>query len=292
MYQQQVITQLLAWIEQNLDQPLTLDDIAAKSGYSKWHLQRLFKQLTGHVLGTYARRRRLSAAARELRLTHISVACIADKYQFDSQQTFTRCFKKQFGLPPAGYRRSPDWASHGMQPPLRLSEGPLPQADIVTLPAMQLVGRSQRGNCTLGQLPHSKHELRQHAWRQMVRAQAEPPAVVYGLTSLEADSRQRGGKRIVYTVALADEQAEGERVLIEQGDYASFVYQGRVEELQNFIARLYDTAIPMMKAVRRPGQDIERFYPAAGGVCNGASTAIRCEYLIPIRRMTPPDVAL
>ena len=43
MYQQQVITQLLAWIEQNLDQPLTLDDIAAKSGYSKWHLQRLFK---------------------------------------------------------------------------------------------------------------------------------------------------------------------------------------------------------------------------------------------------------
>lgn len=34
MYQQQVIAQLLAWIEANLDQPLTLDDIAAKSGYS------------------------------------------------------------------------------------------------------------------------------------------------------------------------------------------------------------------------------------------------------------------
>jgi AraC-like DNA-binding protein len=94
MYQQQVIAQLLAWIEANLDQPLTLDDIAAKSGYSKWHLQRLFKQLTGHILGTYARRRRLTAAARELRLTHTGVACIADKYQFDSQQTFTRCFKK------------------------------------------------------------------------------------------------------------------------------------------------------------------------------------------------------
>lgn len=93
MYQQQVIAQLLAWIEANLDQPLTLDDIAAKSGYSKWHLQRLFKQLTGHILGTYARRRRLTAAARELRLTHTGVACIADKYQFDSQQTFTRCFK-------------------------------------------------------------------------------------------------------------------------------------------------------------------------------------------------------
>lgn len=292
MYQQQVIMQLLEWIEQNLDQPLTLDDIAARSGYSKWHLQRLFKQVTGHVLGTYARRRRLSAAARELRLTHTSVACIADKYQFDSQQTFTRCFKKQFGLPPAGYRRSPDWASHGMQPPLRLSEAPLPQADIVTLPAMQLVGRTRRSSGTLEQLPHPKNELRQCAWRQMVSTQAKLPTVVYGLTSLEADSRQRGAKRVVYTVALADQQAEGEAVFIEQGDYASFAYQGRVEELQNFIARLYDTAIPMMKAVRRPGQDIERFYPTPGGACNGASTAIRCEYLIPIRRMTSSTAAL
>ncbi|MGB8667937.1 MAG: helix-turn-helix domain-containing protein [Serratia inhibens] len=292
MYQQQVIMQLLEWIEQNLDQPLTLDDIAARSGYSKWHLQRLFKQVTGQVLGTYARRRRLSAAARELRLTHISVACIADKYQFDSQQSFTRCFKKQFGLPPAGYRRSPDWASHGMQPPLRLSEAPLPQADIVTLPALQLVGRTRRSSGTLEQLPHPKNELRQHAWRQMVSTQAELPTVVYGLTSLEADSRQRGAKRVVYTVALADQQAEGEAVFIEPGDYASFAYQGRVEELQNFIARLYDTAIPTMKAVRRPGQDIERFYPTPGGACNGASTAIRCEYLIPIRRITPSTAAL
>lgn len=291
MYQQQVIASLLAWIEQNLDQPLTLDDIAAKSGYSKWHLQRLFKELTGEILGTYARRRRLTAAARELRLTSHGVAFIADKYQFDSQQTFTRCFKKQFGMPPAGYRRSADWSGQGMQPPLRLTEGPLPQAEIITLPAMQLVGRTQHRSCTLGQLLQSKNELRQHAWRQIIPMEAESSSVVYGLTSLEADSRQRGGQRMAYTLALADERAEGEAVLIEQGDYASFAYQGQVEELQNFIARLYDTAMPMMKAVRRPGKDIERFYPASGGVCSAGGSAIRCEYLIPIRRMSPSTAA-
>ncbi|CAI0988852.1 helix-turn-helix domain-containing protein [Serratia quinivorans] len=292
MYQQQVITALLAWIEQNLDQPLTLDDIAAKSGYSKWHLQRLFKELTGEILGTYARRRRLTAAARELRLTSHGVAFIADKYQFDSQQTFTRCFKKQFGMPPAGYRRCTDWSGQGMQPPLRLMDAPLPQAEIITLPAMQLVGRTQHRSCTLGQLLHSKNELRQHAWRQMMPMEAETSAVVYGLTSLEADSRLRGGQRMAYTLALADERAEGERVLIEQGDYASFTYQGQVEELQNFIARLYDTAIPMMKAIRRPGKDIERFYPTSGGVCSAGGTAIRCEYLIPIRQVSPSIAAL
>jgi AraC family transcriptional activator of mar-sox-rob regulon len=292
MYQQQVITALLAWIEQNLEQPLSLDDIATKSGYSKWHLQRLFKALTGEILGTYARRRRLTAAARELRLTSHGVAFIADKYQFDSQQTFTRCFKKQFGMPPACYRRSADWSGQGMQPPLRPMDAPLPQAEIITLPAMQLIGCTQHRSCTLGQLLHSKNALRQHAWRQMMPKEAETSTVVYGLTSLEADSRQRGGQRMAYTLALADERAEGERVLIEPGDYASFTYQGQVEELQNFVARLYDTAIPMMKAIRRPGQDIERFYSIPSGICNADGAAIRCEYLIPIRRISPPAAAL
>ncbi|HIE0440466.1 helix-turn-helix domain-containing protein [Serratia marcescens] len=284
MHQQQVIEQLLAWIEQSLDQPLTLDDIAAKSGYSKWHLQRMFKQHTGHILGTYARRRRLTAAARELRLTGTSVACIADTYQFDSQQTFTRCFRKQFGLPPASYRRSQDWSSYGLQPPLRLTETPLPQADIVTLPAMQLVGHTQRRSFTLGQLAASKCELRRHAWRQLLPPQALPE-VVYGLTSLEIDRQRRGSPRMAYTAALPDEGAMGERVTIEQGEYARFTYQGQEEGLQNFIVRLYDTAMPQMNAIRRPGQDIELFYPAQEGRCPLGGAAIRCEYLIPIRRV-------
>lgn len=286
MDQAGIIRDLLSWLETHLDQPLSLDNVAAKAGYSKWHLQRMFKQQTGHILGTYARRRRLTAAARELRLTSTSVACIADTYQFDSQQTFTRGFRKQFGLPPAVYRRSQDWSSYGLQPPLRLTGEPLPPGDIITLPAMRLVGHTQRRSCTLGQLPHSKCELRRHAWRQMQRPQT-PPAVVYGLTSLEADRQRSGSQRMAYTVALPDEGAEGERVLIEQGDYASFAYQGQAEGLQDFIARLYDTAMPQMNAIRRPGQDIERFYPAQGGSCPFGGAAIRCEYLIPIRRAEP-----
>ncbi len=284
MYQEEVITQLLAWIEQSLDQPLTLDNIAAKSGYSKWHLQRMFKQYTGQVLGAYARRRRLTAAARELRLTSATVVCIADKYQFDSQQTFTRGFKKQFGLPPAAYRRSADWPSYGLQPPLNMTSEPLPQADIIVLPSMRLVGNTQQGSCTLGQLGHSKKLLRQHAWRNLLRLDQALPEVAYGLMSLEADTRQRDRQRMVYTAALPEENATGEKVTIEQGEYARFAYQGQVEGLQRFITRLYDTAIPQMNAVRRAGQDIERFYPAQGGCYEEDQAAINCEYLIPIRR--------
>lgn len=119
MYHESIVSELLDWIEHNLDQSLTLDTIAAKSGYSKWHLQRLFKGFTGQTLGTYTRQRRLTMAATELRLTQNSVLRIADKYQFDSQQTFTRTFKKQFKITPAVYRRLEQWPSFGMYPKLR-----------------------------------------------------------------------------------------------------------------------------------------------------------------------------
>ena len=43
MDQAGIIRDLLIWLEGHLDQPLSLDNVAAKAGYSKWHLQRMFK---------------------------------------------------------------------------------------------------------------------------------------------------------------------------------------------------------------------------------------------------------
>lgn len=110
MDQAGIIRDLLSWLEGHLDQPLSLDNVAAKAGYSKWHLQRMFKDVTGHAIGAYIRARRLSKSAVALRLTARPILDIALQYRFDSQQTFTRAFKKQFSLTPALYRRSPDWA--------------------------------------------------------------------------------------------------------------------------------------------------------------------------------------
>lgn len=103
MDQAGIIRDLLIWLEGHLDQPLSLDNVAAKAGYSKWHLQRMFKDVTGHAIGAYIRARRLSKSAVALRLTARPILDIALQYRFDSQQTFTRAFKKQFAQTPALY---------------------------------------------------------------------------------------------------------------------------------------------------------------------------------------------
>ncbi len=62
MIQEEIIHSLTHWIDQNLDKSLSIDEVAAKSGYSKWHLQRMFRSVTKQTLGGYIRERRLTLA--------------------------------------------------------------------------------------------------------------------------------------------------------------------------------------------------------------------------------------
>ena len=94
----QVIDTIVEWIDDNLHQPLRIDDIARHAGYSKWHLQRLFLQYKGEPGALYSRK--LLLAARDLRDTDQRVYDICLKYGFDSQQTFTRVFTRTFNQPP------------------------------------------------------------------------------------------------------------------------------------------------------------------------------------------------
>ena len=112
MMQEEIIHSLTHWIDQNLDKSLSIDEVAAKSGYSKWHLQRLFMQYKGESLGRYIRERKLLLAARDLRESDERVYDICLRYGFDSQQTFTRIFTRTFNQPPGAYRKENHSRTH------------------------------------------------------------------------------------------------------------------------------------------------------------------------------------
>ena len=95
---------ILQWIEENLESSLSLDKVSARAGYSKWHLQRMFKKQTGYALGQYIRGRKLTEIARRLRQSDEPILGLAERYGFESQQTLTRTFKHRFDMPPHQYR--------------------------------------------------------------------------------------------------------------------------------------------------------------------------------------------
>ncbi|MBD9660116.1 helix-turn-helix domain-containing protein [Pantoea sp. PNT03] len=126
---------LIIWIEENLDKKIILDEVAEKSGYSKWHLQRLFRQETGMKLATYIRERRLSESAILLKMTSAPVIHAAEKFGFTNQQAFTRTFTKYFCLPPARYRQTREWHFRGLQPSLLSNAGTMTEPETTWLSA-------------------------------------------------------------------------------------------------------------------------------------------------------------
>ncbi|HNY11493.1 MAG TPA: effector binding domain-containing protein [Candidatus Wallbacteria bacterium] len=93
-------------IESKLDEELDLDAIAASANFSKFHYHRIFHAMVGEPVMEYVRKRRLIKAARELMRTDKKVIDIALSSGFNSHETFSRAFKKFFGIAPMRCRKN------------------------------------------------------------------------------------------------------------------------------------------------------------------------------------------
>lgn len=98
------IAPALARIESGLAGPIPVDELAALAGVSATHLTRLFRQVTGHTVVGYVRRRRLTQAQHLLANTTLPVATIAHTVGFGDLQAFNKACRAQFGRPPTGLR--------------------------------------------------------------------------------------------------------------------------------------------------------------------------------------------
>ncbi|WP_029685867.1 helix-turn-helix domain-containing protein [Tatumella saanichensis] len=104
---------LIGWIDSHIENRLNLDLVAERAGYSKWHLQRMFKEHTGYALGEYIRKKKLEKSAARLTTSNEPILSVAISMGFDSQQSFNRSFKREFGMAPGTWRRSGgEHASH------------------------------------------------------------------------------------------------------------------------------------------------------------------------------------
>ncbi|MFR0653855.1 helix-turn-helix transcriptional regulator [Pantoea sp. SIMBA_079] len=97
--------ELMVWIKSNITQRLLLQEVASKSGFSLWYLQRIFKKHTGITLGLYIRKAQMESARLDIITNSNSISDIAIKYGYESQQSFTRAFSRHYGMPPAAYRK-------------------------------------------------------------------------------------------------------------------------------------------------------------------------------------------
>jgi AraC family transcriptional regulator len=98
------VAKALWFIESHFASEMTLAEIAAIAGVSRFHMVRAFGETTGHPVMRYVRARRLSEAARSLALGAPDIMMVALDAGYGSHEAFTRAFRDQFGLTPETVR--------------------------------------------------------------------------------------------------------------------------------------------------------------------------------------------
>ena len=147
----------LDFIETHLEDGVALADVAQAAHYSKYHLHRAFSGILGITPHQYARRRRLTEAARRLVRFQTPLRDLALMAGYQSQQAFSDAFCAMYKIPPAEYRRLRVF--YPLQLPIRLNpETPLSAirpAQAEDIPAwMALLGQVVDGYPRLDEAGH------------------------------------------------------------------------------------------------------------------------------------------
>lgn len=100
------INRVINYINDNLDENLTLDLLSEIAAFSKYHFHRIFKAMVGETLNEFISRIRLEKSAVLLRGNpRHSITQIAFDCGFSSPSAFSRAFKKHFGITPSDFRK-------------------------------------------------------------------------------------------------------------------------------------------------------------------------------------------
>lgn len=94
------VEQLLKYINRNLSENLSIDQLAERFFFSKYHMMRKFKNETGYTIHNYITSKRL-LMARSLISQGMPIMKAAQASGFHDYTTFVRAYKKQFGKAPS-----------------------------------------------------------------------------------------------------------------------------------------------------------------------------------------------
>lgn len=101
----ELLNKIIDYLENNLTNQINTKKLAKKLGLNDFIMQRVFSIVTNITITEYIRKRRLSLAYEDIKLTNDKIIDIALKYGYDSHISFARSFKNEFGITPSNLRK-------------------------------------------------------------------------------------------------------------------------------------------------------------------------------------------
>lgn len=99
------IHRVFDFIDKNLESDLSLNTISEIAFFSAFHFHRVFKFITGETLNEYVTRQRIEKSASDVLHKNSKVSEIAHKYGFSDNSSYSRTFKKYYGISPTEFKK-------------------------------------------------------------------------------------------------------------------------------------------------------------------------------------------
>ena len=99
------VERVIRTMQDDLGEPITIDDMARTAMFSKFHFSRMFQRVTGISPGRFLSALRLQEAKRLLLTSSLTVADISHLVGYNSIGTFSSRFRMSVGVSPTTYRQ-------------------------------------------------------------------------------------------------------------------------------------------------------------------------------------------
>ncbi|MBH5390856.1 MULTISPECIES: AraC family transcriptional regulator [Bradyrhizobium] len=262
----------LWYIESHLAEPMTLDEIAAISGVSRFHIVRAFAAATGFPVMRYVRARRLTEAARSLAKGAPDILSLALEADYGSHEAFTRAFRDHFGTTPEAVRAATCVSQLELQEPILMNSTMLDHLApprFETAKAFLVAGPAERISCDNGAMIPG-------LWQRFHREIADIPArvgqgkiqVAYGVCCNGDDAGNFDYIAGVEVADFSDLPRRFGRIRIPEQRYAVFTHTEHVASIRRTVNTIWNQWLPAsgLRAADAPNFERydEKFDPATG----------------------------
>ena len=258
--QDRLLQKALGYIEANLKDKLSLEDIAEVANYSPWHFHRLFLAKTGVTVGEYIRKRRLSEACKELLCSDKPIKKLASEYLFESQAAFIRSFKSFCGSTPGEMRRKlqPEISFQAITT-LKTKGEKMLNPKFVHKAAFKVIGRSTLSTMKNNTIPALWGTFGEFC--DKIPGQVNPE-VGLGICYFEEMPEMTDDTPFTYLVGMevnTDQEApkDMQSRIVPEADYAVFEHKGSLDTLHDTYAAIYDQWLPQSAYDRAKSDDFE-----------------------------------
>lgn len=235
-------------IQKHLDRQLGTDELAGVACFSPWHFNRIFRAMTGESLMDYARRLKLERSAWDLKYTARPVTEIAFDAGYENHESFSRAFRKKFGVSPRGYRESGSFID------LSPESGIIPDRTIKRYGGIKMQVRIENfEEITVASVRHTGSYFESGtAWQKLcssesVMKNAVMPSLCVGIGYDDPDITEKDRIRYDACIRVKENFVPEEGIAVQKimgGKFAVLTHTGSYEGLHDCYRWLYGEWLP------------------------------------------------